>query len=60
MEALVDSELNKNFIKQNFLNKADIRINLKKQLYKLKIINNININPEKYIIKKIILKLNLK
>ena len=33
--------------------------NQKKQLYKLKIINSININPKKYITKEIIFKLNL-
>ena len=38
----------------------DIIINLKKQLYKLEIINRTDINPEEYIIEEVILKLDLK
>ena len=56
----MDSELNKNYIKNFFLNKARITANPKKQFYGLKVINRININIKGKITKKIFIKLNLK
>ena len=58
--ALMDSESNGNYIKKSFLNKFKITASLKKQFYKLKTVNGININIKEKIIKKIFIKLNLK
>ena len=46
MGILVDLGFNRNFIFRSLLDKLRERLIIKKQLYKLKIINNININSE--------------
>ena len=58
--ALIDLGLNGNYIIKKFLNKIRIIVSPKKQPYKLKIINGIDINIGGQIIKKISLKLDLK
>ena len=57
---LINSRLNRNYIKKSFLNKISITTSPKKQLYRLEIINGININIERQITEEVFLKINLK
>ena len=57
---LINSKLNRNYIRKSFLDKIKIIINLKRQFYKLEVINRININIRGKVIKKIFIKLDLK
>ena len=56
---MIDLGSNRNFISRSLLGKFRERLIIKKQLYKLEAVNNIDINPEGKITQKINLELHL-
>ena len=56
---MIDLKSNRNFISRNLLGKLRKRLIIKKQSYKLEIVNNIDINPEGKIIQEVNLGLHL-